>query len=102
MNERWAWKPGFATPVLAPFLPPPVVFTVQRKRAALSGGPLTWLLRQQLLRSHRAFDLRRRVRCRLFLDRLVALGCDMAQPGDGAAGTGGDETSHDHVLLEAF
>src|SRR6185312_3209507 len=66
--------------------------------------PFCLVCREALLRGDRTFDLdeRRVVLCRLFLDRLVAFGCDMAQACDGAAGSGRDETSDDDVFLEPF
>src|SRR3569832_788923 len=53
-------------------------------------------------RGLRRFQLRRCALGLLFLDRLVALGCDVTQARHRAAGPGRDETSDDDVLLEAF
>src|SRR6185312_15791782 len=55
-----------------------------------------------LRRSLRRFQLCRYALGLLFLDGLVALGCDVTQTRHGAAGTGRDETSDDDVLLEAL
>src|SRR5579871_5557024 len=74
----------------------------QRKRAAVSSGPCSWMP-CGLLRCDRPFDLGDRGVARLLLlDRPIAFGCDMTQTCDGAARAGRNETPDNDVFLETF